>query len=70
MIALFIAENGPKCINEHKDQVANCFNSTFHKYIPTEPIDTNNLPKLELTGEHCGYVIEFTDFFFTKWMPR
>lgn len=55
MIALFIAENGPKCINEHKDQLIECFNSTFHKYIPTET--PTSLPQLQIGAEQCKYVI-------------
>lgn len=54
MIALFIAENGPKCINDNKDQLIGCFNSTFSKYVPAEAdaIPTT-LPHLEIGAEQC-----------------
>lgn len=54
MVALFIAENGPKCINDNKDQLIACFNSTFSKYVPadTDAIPTT-LPHLEIGAEQC-----------------
>lgn len=55
MIALFIAENGPKCINENKNELMECFNVTLQKYIPVES-HINSLPHLEMGTEQCKYV--------------
>lgn len=57
MIALFIAENGPKCINDNKDELIACINSTFHKYMPDDlDAETVTLPNLEIGQEQCKYV--------------
>lgn len=54
MIALFIAENGPKCINENKDQLIECFNSTLHKYIPNEvDLSTAIFPHIDIGPAQC-----------------
>lgn len=47
-IALFIAEKGPECFNDKKDQLIDCFNSTFHKYLPSESetADTKKIPTI------------------------
>lgn len=42
-IALFIAEKGPECFDQRKDDLINCVNSTFTEYIPAD-LNTNALP--------------------------
>lgn len=42
-IALFIAEKGPECFDQRKDDLINCVNSTFTDYIPSD-LSTNTLP--------------------------
>lgn len=60
-IALFIAEKGPECFKEQKDNLIDCFNSTFRKYLPEEmptTSDTNtlptSLPQFVLGDEQCS----------------
>lgn len=42
-IALFIAEKGPECFDQRKDDLINCVNSTFTSYVPAD-LNTNALP--------------------------
>lgn len=42
-IALFIAEKGPECFDQRKDDLINCVNSTFTDYVPAD-LSTNTLP--------------------------
>lgn len=44
-IALFIAEKGPECFDQRKDDLINCVNSTFTDYVPAD-LNTNNLPSV------------------------
>ncbi|XP_076299993.1 27 kDa hemolymph protein-like [Lasioglossum baleicum] len=39
-IALFISANGPECLQSKQQEIENCINATFGKYIP--PMDANN----------------------------
>lgn len=62
-IALFIAEKGPECFSDKKNQLFDCFNSTFNKYIPTEAeaaepkLVPTTLPQLVMGIEQCQWVI-------------
>lgn len=52
-IALFIAEKGPECFTDKKDQLIDCFNSTFHKYVPEDKDMPTTLPQLVMGIEQC-----------------
>lgn len=60
-IALFISANGPECLESKHQEIENCINATFGKYIP--PMDANNgsfvgLDRIErllvLGSKECG----------------
>lgn len=59
-IALFIAEKGPECFTDKKDEMIVCLNSTFGSYLPDD-LDTTNLennalpemPSLTIGPEQC-----------------
>ncbi|XP_052872593.1 27 kDa hemolymph protein [Anopheles cruzii] len=50
-IALFIAEKGPECFLEQKDDLIACANNTFSGYIPETNLDT--IPKLVIGPKQC-----------------
>lgn len=57
-IALFIAEKGPECFNERKDELITCMNSTFREYLPSEKdIESKavptELPELVMGATQC-----------------
>lgn len=57
-IALFIAEKGPECFNERKDELITCINSTFNGYLPSkkeleEKTLPTELPELVMGAEQC-----------------
>lgn len=60
-IALFISANGPECLESKRQEIENCINATFGKYIP--PMDAINgssigLDRIEhllvLGNKECG----------------
>ncbi|XP_017006603.1 27 kDa glycoprotein [Drosophila takahashii] len=54
-IALFIAEQGPECLEQSRDGIATCLNNTFSSYLPKElgnPADWS-LPQLILGPKEC-----------------
>lgn len=58
-IALFIAEKGPECFDQRKDDIINCMNSTLFDYLPSEkdipkeiPVPTE-LPELVMGQKQC-----------------
>lgn len=59
-IALFIAEKGPECFDQRKDELITCINSTLFDYLPSEnngfptelPIPTE-LPELVMGQKQC-----------------
>lgn len=54
-IALFIAEKGPECLQDHKDNIQQCLNTTITPYIPVVGLDSvKSLPKLVLTNKACN----------------
>lgn len=53
-IALFISEKGPECIEQHRDNIQNCINTTFSGYMPAEGLESlKTLPKLVMGQEQC-----------------
>lgn len=60
-IALFIAEKGPQCFDERKDDLIRCMNETFYDYLPSQKdmeskeIPTE-LPQLVMGTTQCKYV--------------
>lgn len=57
-IALFIAEKGPECFDQRKDELITCINSTFYGYLPSEKeIEAKTvpteLPELVMGAEQC-----------------
>lgn len=54
-IALFIAEGGPDCLKSKQDDIQQCLNSTFSKYIPKEmPGKQEELPLFKLGQAECS----------------
>ncbi|KAH8366676.1 hypothetical protein KR084_011762 [Drosophila pseudotakahashii] len=54
-IALFIAEQGPECLQQSRDGITTCLNNTFSSYLPKElgnPADWS-LPQLILGPKEC-----------------
>ena len=63
-IALFIAEEGPECLEANKENISNCMNATFSAYLPRQEngsIASNlvELPELVLGPKQC---IDLRDF--------
>lgn len=57
-IALFIAEKGPECFNERKDDLVHCINATFYQYLPSQKDIENKdiprtLPELVMGADQC-----------------
>ncbi|XP_017067595.1 27 kDa glycoprotein [Drosophila eugracilis] len=52
-IALFIAEQGPECLQQSRDGIANCLNTSFAGYLPKEFSSEWNLPQLVLGSKEC-----------------
>ncbi|XP_034489722.1 27 kDa hemolymph protein [Drosophila innubila] len=57
-IALFIAEEGPECLRSQKDNIQECFNSTFSTFLNNSDIHEDNkiktLPKFVVGQTQCG----------------
>ncbi|KAH8338069.1 hypothetical protein KR059_004918, partial [Drosophila kikkawai] len=62
-IALFIAEQGPECLEQSREGIANCLNSTFGGYLPKQlTADWTNgegLPELVLGPRQCVDLYDF-----------
>lgn len=62
-IALFIAEQGPECLEQSREGIANCLNDTFGGYLPKElKADWTNgegLPELVLGPRQCVDLYDF-----------
>ncbi|XP_016993552.1 27 kDa hemolymph protein [Drosophila takahashii] len=54
-IALFIAEQGPECLEANKEAISNCLNQSFHQYIPKDGQvpDLMSSPELLFSPTHC-----------------
>lgn len=54
-IALFIAEQGPECLESKKDDIQQCLKNTFSHYLPKEGIENvKALPKFVVGDEQCN----------------
>lgn len=51
-IALFIAEKGPECFLEQKNDLISCVNETFSGYVPETNI--TSIPKLVIGPKQCA----------------
>lgn len=59
-IALFIAEQGPECLEQHKDNVGTCLQNTFGHYLPSQlNVSQLEVPELVLGTKQC---VELHDF--------
>lgn len=62
-IALFIAEEGFECLESQKDNIHQCFNSTFSTYFDEIDMQGKNkiktIPKLVVEEKQCGDIIIF-----------
>ncbi|XP_017086791.1 27 kDa hemolymph protein [Drosophila eugracilis] len=54
-IALFIAEQGPECLEANKEAINNCLNQSFHQYIPKDGQvpDLMSNPEILFSPTHC-----------------
>lgn len=54
-IALFVAEEGPECLEANRDAINMCLNSSFHEFLPKDfkVPDLFDLPDLVLEPSHC-----------------
>lgn len=54
-MALFIAEQGPECLEANKEAISNCLNQSFHQYIPKDGQvpDLMSSPELLFSPTHC-----------------
>ncbi|EDV45434.1 27 kDa hemolymph protein [Drosophila erecta] len=52
-IALFIAEEGPECLEQSRDGIANCLNSSFAGYLPKAFSTEWDMPQLVLGPRQC-----------------
>ncbi|KAH8306822.1 hypothetical protein KR018_003781 [Drosophila ironensis] len=54
-IALFVAEQGPECLEANKEAISNCLNQSFHNYIPKDGQvpDLMSAPELLFSPTHC-----------------
>ncbi|XP_068141197.1 27 kDa hemolymph protein [Drosophila tropicalis] len=54
-IALFVAEQGPECLEANKEAISHCMNRSFHQYIPKDGqiSDLMSRPELLFTPTHC-----------------
>ncbi|XP_023309167.2 27 kDa hemolymph protein-like [Lucilia cuprina] len=60
-IALFIAEEGPECLDANKENISNCMNATFSAYLPEGGVlkSQDEWPELVLGPKQC---IDLHDF--------
>ncbi|KAH8394398.1 hypothetical protein KR222_002311 [Zaprionus bogoriensis] len=59
-IALFVAEQGPECLEQHKTNVGDCIQKTFGHYLPSElNVTALELPELVLGTKQCIELNEF-----------
>ncbi|CAH2107066.1 unnamed protein product [Euphydryas editha] len=59
-IALFIAENGPECFNEKRDQIEACMNHTFGSEFRYDQnnISIENIPEVKFGDKECDKFAE------------
>ncbi|XP_073828935.1 27 kDa hemolymph protein [Musca autumnalis] len=59
-IALFVAEDGPECLQANKEAIAHCANKSFTEFTPKNQVtDLFNLPDFTLEPEHCVDLAKF-----------
>lgn len=59
-IALFVAEDGPECLEANKEAIQHCANKSFSEFVPKHTItDIFNLPDFTLEPEHCVDLAKF-----------
>uniref|UniRef100_A0A1L8EB35 Putative conserved secreted protein n=1 Tax=Haematobia irritans TaxID=7368 RepID=A0A1L8EB35_HAEIR len=59
-IALFVAEDGPECLEANKEAITHCANTSFSEFVPKNTItDIFNLPDFTLEPEHCIDLAKF-----------
>ncbi|XP_039499125.1 27 kDa hemolymph protein [Drosophila santomea] len=58
-IALFIAEEGPECLQQSRDGIASCLNSSFAGYLPKAFSPEWDLPQLVLGPKQCVDLYSF-----------
>lgn len=52
-IALFIAEKGPECFLEQKDDLIRCVNNTFSGYLKDVDTSSRTIPKFVIGPKQC-----------------
>nr|CAD7413255.1 unnamed protein product [Timema cristinae] len=52
-IALFIAEGGPECFEQKRDEIQGCLNNTVSQYLPKNTSAMNSIPSLVLGEPEC-----------------
>lgn len=54
-IALFVAEQGPECLEANKEAISHCMNKSFHQYMPKDGQvpDLMSQPELLFSPTHC-----------------
>ncbi|KAH8394443.1 hypothetical protein KR222_005710 [Zaprionus bogoriensis] len=54
-IALFVADQGPECLEANKEAISHCLNTSFHQYLPKDGQipDLMSQPELLFTPTHC-----------------
>lgn len=45
-IALIIAEKGPECFIQRKNELMTCINTTFHGHLPSDATDITTVPNI------------------------
>nr|CAD7460095.1 unnamed protein product [Timema tahoe] len=50
---LFIAEGGPECFEEKKDEIQGCLNKTVSQYLPNNTSSMDAIPSLVLEEPEC-----------------
>ncbi|XP_055624444.1 27 kDa hemolymph protein-like [Toxorhynchites rutilus septentrionalis] len=62
-IALFIAEKGPECFQEQKDDLIKCVNGTFSGYLKDVDTTGSTIPKLVIGPKQCEDFAKLQDCF-------
>ena len=61
LFLVFIAEKGPECLEENKDVISNCMNTTFSDYVPknlSNPFPT--MPQFIIGPKQCRFVLHMS----------
>lgn len=57
-MVLFVAENGPECINDNKKSLLNCINKVADDYVANES-PPGVLPQFIMGAKQCRLVFEY-----------